>query len=97
MVRCLDFTRFGFNVGCTVASYRLHGKSPTVRSSLHFPNSTSARDLNLDAPFAQLAHQSCTNIGALIIGIEFWGPVYNNCFKEHEKSIGNYLGAYGKP
>ena len=34
------------------------------------------------------------NIGALIIRIGFWGPLYYNHNKEHQNSIGNYSGPY---
>ena len=30
------------------------------------------------------------NIGALIIRIGHWGPLYYNCIKEPQNSIGNY-------
>ena len=35
-----------------------------------------------------------TNIGALIIRIGFWGPLYFHHNKEPPKCIGNYLGPY---
>ena len=36
------------------------------------------------------------NVGALIIRIGFWGPLYYNYDKEPQNSIGNYLGPYIK-
>ena len=40
-------------------------------------------------------NDSVTNIGALVIRIGFWGPLYPNFNKEPPKnSIGNYGGPY---
>ena len=36
-------------------------------------------------------------IGALIIRIRFWGPLYYTYNKEPQKSIGNYLGSHITP
>ena len=34
-------------------------------------------------------------MGALLIRIGFWGPLYCNYNKEPQNNIGNYLGPYG--
>ena len=34
------------------------------------------------------------NIGALKIGMAFWGPLYNDYNRKTQNSIGNYLGPH---
>ena len=54
------------------------------------------------SPFARLWNPSSstlalleyTNVGAFIIRIGFWGPLYYKYDKEPQNGIGNYLGPY---
>ena len=48
---------------------------------------------NFDVP--PLGSTRLYNIGALIIRIGFWGPLYYNYKKEPQTSIGNYVGPDG--
>ena len=45
--------------------------------------------LALEAPL-----HICSNVGALIIRIGFWDPLYYLIIRKPQNSIGNYSGAY---
>ena len=44
-------------------------------------------------PELRIGGLGCT-LGALIIRIGFWGPIYCNYVRNHKKSVGNYLSPY---